>query len=76
MFLDQTVYNGICTTAADSCTYLHSQCVDGVCGCEDGLVYDVSLGGCCKLRGNDFINQRQVIVSTFYMKRRQFDIIH
>lgn len=50
MFKDQTVFNGTCTQAADSCTYPNAQCsVEGICGCEDGLEYDVVLQGCCTL---------------------------
>lgn len=48
--LDGTVYNSLCTQAADSCTYLNAKCLpSGICGCEDGLMYDQALNGCCKL---------------------------
>lgn len=48
-FTDETVYNGACTEEADSCTYVNALCGDdGFCGCEAGLEYYSSLGGCCK----------------------------
>jgi len=49
LIADETTYGGPCTSVADSCTYPNAQCLqEGKCGCEDGLVYEDSTGGCCK----------------------------
>lgn len=50
---DETVYNGTCTQAANTCTYPNALCGDdGLCGCETGLEYNETLEGCCMWNGN------------------------
>lgn len=46
---DETVFEGVCTTEADSCTYPNGKCVSGTCGCEEGLTYNAVQNACCKL---------------------------
>lgn len=46
---DETVFEGECTTEADSCTYPNGKCVSGACGCEEGLTYNAVQNACCKL---------------------------
>lgn len=72
--LDETVFEGVCTVAADTCTYPNSKCVAGQCGCEDGLAYNAVQNACCKSQIN--VLHYYFSVSLFYFILYNLSFLH